>query len=64
MRIHEVERLHGDFERLHGRLATELTVLPKFPEGGGIASVVGGLEEHHAVRGRTLVGPNRVEKKS
>lgn len=63
MRIHEVERLHGDFERLHGRLATELTVLPKFPEGGGISSVVGRLKQYHAVGGRTLFEPKKGKTK-
>lgn len=41
MRIHRVEKLHGDFERLHENLASELIILPNFPEGGGIASLVG-----------------------
>lgn len=43
MRIHQVERFHDDFERLHARLWSELIILPRFPEVGRIASILGGF---------------------
>ena len=64
MRIHQVERLHGEFKRLHGRLATELTVLPSFPEGGGIASIVGALINLMLVEGGVFTTRTEVDKKS
>ncbi|CAM9466034.1 unnamed protein product [Ectocarpus sp. 12 AP-2014] len=45
MRIHRVERFLSDFEQLHGRLAAELIILPNFPEGGEITSLLGGKQE-------------------
>lgn len=41
MRNHQVRRYHADFEELHNRLCAELIIMPCFPEGGGVASLVG-----------------------
>lgn len=41
MRNHQVQRYHADFEELHDQLCTELIIMPCFPEGGGVASLVG-----------------------
>ncbi|CAM9136528.1 unnamed protein product, partial [Ectocarpus sp. 4 AP-2014] len=45
MRIHRMERFLSDFEQLHARLAGELIILPNFPEGGEITSLLGGKQE-------------------
>lgn len=36
-----MERFLSDFEQLHARLAAELIILPNFPEGGEITSLLG-----------------------
>jgi len=41
MRIHRVEKYLDDFERLHERLASELIILPNFPEGGELSALFG-----------------------
>lgn len=46
MRNHCVQRSYADFEELHRKLAAELVVLPCFPQGGGVTSLVGKLLEN------------------
>lgn len=41
MRIHRVEKFLDDFERLHAMLASELIILPNFPEGGELIALFG-----------------------
>lgn len=41
MRTHRVEKSLDDFERLHARLTSELIILPTFPEGGELSSLLG-----------------------
>lgn len=41
MRTHRVERFLDDFERLHAKLTSELIILPTFPEGGELSSLLG-----------------------
>ncbi|CAM9126790.1 unnamed protein product, partial [Hapterophycus canaliculatus] len=45
MRIHRVERFLADFEQLHAKLASELIILPNFPEGGGLGALLGGKQD-------------------
>lgn len=41
MRIHRVEKFLSDFEELHATLASELIILPHFPEGAGLGGLLG-----------------------
>lgn len=42
MRNHRVEKFLHDFEWLHEKLSSELIILPRFPEGGGLGLLLGG----------------------
>ncbi|CAM9595224.1 unnamed protein product, partial [Discosporangium mesarthrocarpum] len=62
MRIHRVQRSYGQFLNLHRQLEQEIIVLPGFPAGGGMSTLIGGREEEglalcqYAQRTHNLLG--------